>query len=172
MSRTFDVAIGRANHYNSHYMKNRGPLLLVAGLVTILVFIGGVRHGQRVEQYNKTVAYMISLTPPTQPPSPSPTPLAIKYKTLSHKPCSTSFLYPDYLKPGKETSNSGELKQGEATQLVFSCAAAKPKFPSFEDDAAATEAAKVNNVTGRRIYFKMNKDLQPLVDSSIKYGVR
>lgn len=153
-------------------MKSRGPLVLLIGLILILVFVGGVRHGQRVERYNNTVAYVISLTPPKRPPSPTPTPLSIKYGTLKHKECAFSVLYPNYLKPAKITSNSGELRRGDEAQLAFSCAAKKPTFTSFGSGTSATESAKINTVTGRRIYFKLNNDLQPLVESSIKYGVR
>lgn len=153
-------------------MMRRGPIIFVLVLVLLLVFIGGVRYGQRVEKVNKTVSYLISLTPPTQPPTPLPTPLSVKYKIFSHKPCSVSFLYPSYMKITKESSQAAALVQDESTQLVFSCARVQPKFPAFDDEKTATIAAMTNTVTGRKIFFKLNKDLLPLLDSSIDYRIQ
>ncbi|MCS7093543.1 MAG: hypothetical protein NZL96_03945 [Patescibacteria group bacterium] len=39
------------------------PYFLIVALLLILVFLIGVRHGQRVERTNKIIDYLISLTP-------------------------------------------------------------------------------------------------------------
>lgn len=145
-------------------------MLLLMTLVIVLVFIGGVRYGGNVEKVNKNINYLISLTPPVKSPTPSPTPISLKYKTFNHRQCSVSFLYPDVFKVSKETSQSAQLSYDDEPQLAFSCETKKPKFSDFDKyTMKATESAKVNTVTGRRIYFRMNPDLIPLLDSSIEY---
>lgn len=48
------------------------PYLFLFFLIVILVFILGVRYGQRVEKNNKVVDYVLSITPyPTYTPSPT-----------------------------------------------------------------------------------------------------
>ena len=53
-------------------------------LVVILVFILGVRYGQKVERNNKVVDYILSITPfPSSPPNtPAPTKNASASPTL------------------------------------------------------------------------------------------
>jgi hypothetical protein len=153
-------------------MKRRAPFIVIAILGTFLVFAGGVRYGQRVEKVNKRIDYLVSLTPPQPTASPQPTPLSVQYKTYSNKLCAVSFLYPSYLKTAKETSQSAVLAQDGAPQLAFSCEPNKPKFTDFGKESNATETAKINPSTGRRIYFKLNPDLLPLLDSSIGFKVR
>lgn len=51
-------------------------------LFFILIFILGVRYGQKVEKNNKVVDYILSITPyPTY--TPYPTPESIKTATIS-----------------------------------------------------------------------------------------
>jgi len=59
-------------------------------LFIILVFILGVRHGQRVEKNNKVVDYLLKITPTL--PAPSPTP--IKYVNYKSKKWGLKFTYP------------------------------------------------------------------------------
>ncbi|MFA5770185.1 MAG: hypothetical protein WC894_01660 [Patescibacteria group bacterium] len=59
------------------------PFLFLFFLITILVFILGVRYGQRVEKNNKVVDYILSITPfPTYTPYPS-VPLPTKNASAS-----------------------------------------------------------------------------------------
>jgi len=59
-------------------------------LFIILVFILGVRYGQRVEKNNKVVDYLLRLPSPTIPISPTP----IKYKDYKSKKWGIKFTYP------------------------------------------------------------------------------
>lgn len=52
-------------------MKTR-PYLLLFFLIIILIFILGVRYGQRVEKNNKVVDYLLNLPSPTTPITPTP----------------------------------------------------------------------------------------------------
>lgn len=56
-------------------MKTKTYLFLFF-LVIILVFILGVRYGQRVEKNNKMIDYLLKITPTKPIPSPS----SVKYK--------------------------------------------------------------------------------------------
>ncbi|MBI1863030.1 hypothetical protein HYS00_02845 [Candidatus Microgenomates bacterium] len=150
-------------------MRSRGPYIAITVLIAIAVFMGGVRYGQRIEQLNKKITYLISLTPRPPSPSPLPTPLSVTYKTYANKQCPVSFLYPSYLKKTKETSMSAQFDLDDVPQLAFSCELKKPAFTDFTKEVVATEAAKLNVATGRKIYFKLNPDLLPLLESSIEY---
>lgn len=76
-------------------MKLKSYLLLFF-LITIITFILGVRYGQKVEQANKVINYLLSITPT---PSPSPiTPTPIKYATTEGKIWRIKFIYPSFLK--------------------------------------------------------------------------
>ncbi|MEK7597801.1 MAG: hypothetical protein AAB441_04120 [Patescibacteria group bacterium] len=54
------------------------PYLFLFFLIVILVFILGVRYGQKVEKNNKAVDYLISITPLPTPPPNTPSPSGIK----------------------------------------------------------------------------------------------
>jgi len=71
----------------------KGPYIFLTALFVILLFIIGVRYGQKVEQVNKTINYYLSL-PPTQPPEKiNP----LNYETYTLTTCGISFLYPNNL---------------------------------------------------------------------------
>lgn len=152
-------------------MKSRGPWILLVVLALIIVFVAGTRYGTNVERVNKTIRYIVSLTPPPPSPTPSPTLIPMKYKTYVSKQCAMSFVYPGEFKKNKESSQSAQFVYDDQPQLAFSCEVKKPKFADFEKyTLAASESAKVNTVTGKKVYFKMNPALVPLVESSIKFS--
>lgn len=80
------------------------PYLFLFFLIVILVFILGVRYGQRVEKNNKTIDYLLKLPTPTAPVTPTP-PSYIEYKS---KKWGLKFTYPDNLKI-KESTNTPEI---------------------------------------------------------------
>lgn len=83
-------------------MKTKSYLLLFF-LALILVFILGVRYGQKVEKTNKVINYVLSITP-TTPISPTP----LKYATSESKIWKIKFTYPSYLKI-KEDPTKGAI---------------------------------------------------------------
>lgn len=68
----------------------RYPYLLMFVLLIILSFILGFRSGQNVEQKNKVVDYLLSITPT---PRPSP----IKYSEYKSKRWNLKLTYPSGL---------------------------------------------------------------------------
>ncbi len=89
-------------------MHKKGPYILLGVLLLILIFILGVRYGQNVEKTNKTISYVLSLTPkltPTLQPSPTP----ISYATSSSKIWRIKYIYPSNLKVKEDASKSAVL---------------------------------------------------------------
>ena len=133
-------------------MKNKAPILLLFGLTLALIFIVGVRYGQHVESTNKQNAYNFKLT--TQV-TPTTQPKQVKYITYSHKQCKVEFVIPDNLKKLKESTVSAAFEGAAGENVSFSC------------DKTATGTAELNPYTGGTVYFKVTKDLQALLDSTL-----
>lgn len=70
-------------------MKNK-PYLLLILLGVVLAFILGVRYGQGVEKTNKTINYLLSITPTPRPPTPTP----VKYEEYRSKKWGLKFTFP------------------------------------------------------------------------------
>lgn len=66
------------------------PYLFLFFLVVVLIFILGVRYGQKIEKNNKMVNYILSITPTPKPPMPTP----VKYKDYKSKKWGIKFTYP------------------------------------------------------------------------------
>ncbi|GIW64522.1 MAG: hypothetical protein KatS3mg092_0455 [Patescibacteria group bacterium] len=84
-------------------MKLSKPYLFLLTLIIILVFIIGVRYGQQVERVNKTINYLLSITP-SKSPTPTPTWTIIQYKTKT----GIKINYPSFLKI-EEINKGGEI---------------------------------------------------------------
>jgi hypothetical protein len=84
-------------------MKSK-PYLVLFLLLLILVFILGIRYGQKVEKTNKVINYVLSITP-TAPISPTP----LKYATSESKIWKIKFTYPSFLKVKEDASKSSVI---------------------------------------------------------------
>lgn len=71
-------------------------------LLIILVFILGVRYGQRIEKNNKIVDYLLKITPTKIPPSPTP----IKYIEFKSKKTGVKITYPSGLEVKEDATSS------------------------------------------------------------------
>ena len=80
--------------------------LLIFFLALLLVFIIGVRYGQKVEQANKTIHYLLSITPTPTQTTPTPTP--ISYQEYKSRRWGLKFKYPANLQI-KESINTAEI---------------------------------------------------------------
>lgn len=86
-------------------MKLTKPYLFLLFLLIILVFIIGVRYGQKVEKTNKVmIDYLLSITP-TKSPTPTPTWTIAEYKSKKYQ---IKLSYPSFLKL-EESTNSAEI---------------------------------------------------------------
>lgn len=124
-------------------MKKRSYIVL-ALLFLILAFIGGARYGQRVEQVNETISFIVSITPVQITTTPQPIDNFVKYNQYTHAGCSLRFLYPDILSV-KDSSISGTLKEEKAknVQITFECSSRKDVLDKKVD------LAKVSTVSAQ-----------------------
>jgi hypothetical protein len=168
------------------------PYILLGILFFILVFIVGVRYGQRVEKTNKKISAILSLTPK----SPKPTMSEIKYKTYQNKDCAIEFLYPSVFKKEKQTTSSAsfisDFISKNRQELSFSCAKEDPYVSTIKNAKIATNEAEfqqknlsfqefskdkqnfvyfkiTNPINQKFIYFLIDKESLPLLDSSLKF---
>jgi hypothetical protein len=98
-----------------------------------------------------------------------PTQVPLGFKTYLHKECRVQFTYPTTLKKTKESSTSAQFEEDEFVKLAMSCDKKDPFAQLLKEDITATESSKINPLTGRKIYFFSAKELQTLVDTSVKF---
>jgi len=171
---------------------NSAPYVLLGILFFVLVFIVGVRYGQRVEQTNKKITALLSVTPKETKPKVS----EIKYKTYQNKDCQLEFLYPSVFKKEKETTSSASFISDfifkNRQELSFSCAKEDPYVEAIKNAKIATNEAEfqqkntefkeftkdkqtlvyfeiINPINSKIIYFLIDKESLPLLDSSLKF---
>lgn len=139
----------------------RGPIVFLLALVIILVFILGLRYGQRVEKTNKTIDYLLSL-PPSKAPQPTQVPL--EFKEYVHKGCGVKFLYPTAATIEKESSMSALFSQGSIQSIKLTC--------DLKPALATTEAGllrRFNPRNGKTITIVISPLLQPLIEKSLEF---
>src|SRR3989338_3205250 len=143
-----------------------GPILLIGSLVLILVFVVGIRYGQRVEKTNKIINYLISLPPS---PTPAPTLPPIKFDIFQNKNCGFKFLYPSTLKKNLESSYSAQL--ADKTQgIKFSCDQAEEIISTLQDiQATSQEGIFQNKKNFKTTAFIIAKSLYPLLEKSLEF---
>ncbi|KKQ01665.1 MAG: hypothetical protein UX17_C0038G0004 [Parcubacteria group bacterium GW2011_GWC2_45_7] len=168
-------------------MKNKSYVLLFL-LILILIFIIGVRYGQKVEKTNKAINYLLSITP-TQPVTVVPA-KPLEFQNYTNKTCGISFLYPNSLTV-QESSNSAVFSaSNNEEQIKLSCDE-KTQIKTIiadEDIATATAVFKnmkitvkntnnsgvyifkiVNPKNLKNIYVAVKKSLYPLFEKSLEF---
>ncbi|OGK23894.1 hypothetical protein A3A46_01005 [Candidatus Roizmanbacteria bacterium RIFCSPLOWO2_01_FULL_37_13] len=174
----------------------KGSIIFLSILFVILIFIVGVRYGQRVEKTNKITDYIISILPsPTLQPTPTEKPL--EFKTYKHTGCKIQFLYPSNFKISIESSDSARLETA-AQSIYFNCS--KESSKSFQNEPKlATEEVKIkeesikakikpdlrtiekasptllfnliNPRTNKNIFFEISQSLLLLFEKSLEFSV-
>ena len=153
----------------------------MAVLFVILAFILGTRYGQKVEQTNKAINYLISL-PPTKPP---PTPIPLEFKTYENKVCGIRFLLPSTINIQYESSRSAKFNENGVMTFQFDC---RPAIGLGDDEKIATQEIKFQNKkilagksadsvrfivsnpkNGKSIYVNINQSLFPLFEKSLEF---
>jgi len=161
------------------------PYLFLILLALALLFILGVRYGQKVEKTNKTVDLFLSL-PPTQTPKPTQPPLT--FQTYKNSVCGMQFLYPTTLTKEKETSTSASFYENKKSILEISCERDEKIISLLEDKNIATLeinlqnkklVAKnrqndlifkiINQKTNREIFVMIKKSLYALFANTIQF---
>ncbi len=159
--------------------------IVIATLISIVLFLGGFRLGKQVERLDKSYVPPITITP-TIAPSIIPTQTAIQFKTLSHSPCAMSFIYPDNLKIEKNSSTGATLKN-DTSLIQFDCIRSQSSTSSakFIPDPTITtvnnkkfsiysgpiynELKITNPLTGRVLFFTVSKSLTDLIIRTLEF---
>lgn len=161
------------------------PYLLLFILIIILAFIIGARYGQKVEQTNKAINYVLSI-PPTKPPPPTVKPL--QFKTYKNEDCGLQFLYPSTVSLEEETTASATFAEKNNPVIIFSCEKNNDIAAILKDGKVASEEIQFQNkklVTKtkqdylywqfknpknlKNIFVSINKNLLPLFDNSLQF---
>lgn len=129
--------------------KKNGPFLLIAILILIVFFTLGVKLGQRVEKTNKTINYILSLTPSPSLPTPTITPQTLGFSNYSNKYCGIKFLYPTDLKIDESSSSASFKKNTDL--LTINCGT----LEKIDDVNIATAEVTFKN---KKIQVKKNTD--------------
>lgn len=170
--------------------KGNAPYIFLGLLCVIIVFVGGLRYGTKVEQANKTIHYLLSLTP-TKPIS-TPPEAPISYNTYSHTLCGVEFLYPSSLTLINESSDSAKLGKKGSETVFFSCAKNVSLDQIIDNSNVATVSFQIgtrkidgyeiipaqpikvafeirNPISGKLLLFRVEKSLLPLLTSTFKF---
>ncbi len=167
-------------------------LIFLLSLFVVLIFIIGVRYGQKVEKTNKTVNYLISI-----PPSPTlqPTQVPVGFKKYTNKMCGIDFLYLSQYQKLQEASDAASI--GDINHSIsFLCNKTEDKNYNlvrylqdpqtataeitFQDRkiqgkslAAGAENTYIfslkNPYNAKTIYFGVSKSLYPLLEKSLEF---
>lgn len=165
----------------------RGPFILLLVLSLILIFIFGVRYGQRVEKTNKAINYLLSL-PPTKPPEPTQKPLS--FQTYINKDCAVQFLYPVTVNLVKNSTFSAVFNEKGKEQIELNCEnknklmeiinneeikSEEISFKKTKIQTKLTNLEKVyvfkfyNPINAKNIYVAITKSLYPLFEKSLEF---
>lgn len=161
------------------------PYLFLFFLVVILVFIIGIRYGQRVEKTNKTINYILSLTPTKSTTSPT----MVQYKKYVNSTCGIEFIYPSNLAK-KESTVSALFTQAGQAELEIDCFTQSQLLEILKDEDIATaeiefqskkiESKVTNNnqvyvfsvihpKTKKRLNIAIKKYLYPLFERTVEF---
>ncbi len=154
-------------------------------LALILIFILGVRYGQKVEQTNKVVNYVLSITP-----SPTITPIQpLEFKKYSNKGCGIEFTYPSSAVVNSEATYSALLVDLNG-YIAIDCNSKNDMTTIINDDKVATASLTFKNrpikaktmdngrnfifsfynpQNGKTIYTSVGKRFYPLFESSLQF---
>lgn len=156
----------------------KGPVLLISLLVTILVFIVGMNYGKKVEEADKTIRYVLSLTPSAKPTVIN---TQISYEEFINELCGFTFLYPNNLTIQKQASTEALLKS-DTESIEVSC----DKEVKLDTTLASTEALldnkagivltnkniqeyRVRDNDNQLIIIKTTKELAPLIEKTFSF---
>ena len=96
------------------------PYLFLLILIIILIFVGGVKYGQKVEQANKVIKYVLSITPTPIKPTAIPN----GFKMFTDDRCGIAFLMPDNLSTRYDISGMLPpewINASKETEITYWC---------------------------------------------------
>lgn len=157
-----------------------GPYILLGLLSLTLIFILGVRYGQKVEKTNKLIEYVINF------PTPQPTTIPLDFNTFTHRECGIKFLYPLTLEIQTNSSESAVLVENKNHMIQISCIKI-PAKPAERKNIATEEVQLknkkiiaettngqlsfnlINSLNGKTLSITIAKNLYPLFERSFEF---
>lgn len=157
-----------------------GPYILLGLLSLTLIFILGVRYGQKVEKTNKLIEYVINF------PTPQPTATPLDFNTFTHRECGIKFLYPLALEIQTDSSESAVLVENKNPVIQINCIEI-PAKPAEEKNIATEEVQLknkkiiaevinnqlsfnlINSLNGKTLSITIAKNLYPLFERSFEF---
>lgn len=133
----------------------RLPYIFIVVLLIIAAMLIGIRIGKNVEESNKTISFILSITP-TKLPTSFPT-FTISYRTYEHKGCGIDFTIPSFIKLEKESSQTASLKSDTDTSIVISCEKTPGLLNDLQNQKVATREIELNNQKLKATEFSANK---------------
>jgi hypothetical protein len=166
------------------------PYIFIAVLVFILTFTIGVQHGKNVEEKNKVIKYVLSITP-TRPPTPT-VEAKLVFQTFKHEGCGIQFLYPSTLKEAANSSDSASLNQQTNPGITFRCdkqntdgekkpvASASVELKSKKIFVEVKKGAShdyfifqtKHPTKNTYLHFTIDKDIYPLFEKSLEFSAK
>ena len=164
----------------------KGPYILLFILVITLFFILGLQYGKMVEKADKTINYILSITP-TQKLTPTPQ-LNLTYTSFELAPCNISILYPSNMYIENQGNAKAKIISNNKLQFIeIICPEGQLPTPTVTgkpitlDNNAATqyEVTKTsikaieyrvrNPITNRLVIITTDKDTAPLLIKSLEF---
>ncbi len=137
-----------------------GPYLLITTLLLIITFTFGVKYGRKVEETNKAIKVILSITP-TSSPSPTPTEKPLEFLEYSHQSCGIKFLYPQTLSETNQSSKSAKFINKKTNLELLSFWCEKKKKPLLQDlikdEKTASEELKLKKKKITVVLKRKNK---------------
>lgn len=156
-------------------------------LIIILVFILGVRLGQKVEKTNKVIDVMLSIPPSARP---NPTSGQLEFKQHVNLLCGIKFLYPSDFEVKKVSSISAVFLKKDQEQIEYDCTSKNKLEEVLTDEEIASaeinfknarlKGKNTNNNTTllfqiknpnnrKNIDIAIQKNLYPLFEKSLEF---
>ena len=124
------------------------PFAFLGLLLLIVIFIIGVKYGRQVAEVDKTIKFLISITP-TKAITPSPQP-SISYLSYSNEDCGVEFLYPSDLSITYESSTGGQLKNKNKDTIEFGCRLNAPLIKNMPNTATTSVMIQDKEITASK----------------------
>ena len=131
----------------------KGPIIIIALLTALVLFIGGMQYGKRVETADKAIAMILSITPPPY----TITIIPHEYITVKNEDCDLSYLLPDYAQDTKDT-------------VTVMCGKDIASDSAKLDKNKYSELMRENPTNKMKVYIKVKTEFLPLIERTLTFS--
>lgn len=165
------------------FQGKKGPYILILSLVIILIFIFGFQYGKHVESTNKSLNYILSITPTSKKLNVDTKNSIVAYKKYINSQCGISFVYPITIHISDQASPEAKADLKDKNIILVNCQSDLPEVKGSSSEAKLdnknaikyTETNSsyiyyyIHNVNNKRISIKIPKDLDSLIVQTFKF---